>query len=312
MPYRHVTAMLNEAVDFLDCRPGHVIVDGTLGGAGHAKLICEKIRPDGLLIGIDQDKEALIHAGNALKPYGAGIRLFHDNFVNLPNILAQLNIDAVDGILLDLGLSLYQLESSGRGFSFKRDEPLDMRMNAASKTTAETLVNTLEEKELENIFRKYGEERWARPIARRIVHHRKTAHITSSRRLAQIVCDAVPKKYLRRQSIHPATRVFMALRISVNDELGNLDQAVQQAPDLLKSGGRLCVLSFHSLEDRIVKQAFKQFEKGCICPPDFPKCVCHKEPVIRILTKKPMRPSEEEVASNPMSRSTRLRAAEKR
>ena len=309
--YRHVTAMLNESVDLLNCRPGRIYVDGTLGGAGHARKICEAIAPDGLLIGIDQDKEAIIHAEKVLEPFGTSIRLFHDNFINLPNILERLNIASVDGIILDLGISLHHLESSGRGFSFKRDEPLDMRMNTASKTTAEDLINTLEEKQLQDIFKNYGEERWSSRIARRIVQARRQEKIVSSMQLSQIVSEAIPGKAISRQRIHPATRVFMALRIKVNQELDVLKMFLSRAVDLLGSGGRLCILSFHSLEDRIVKKWAKQLEKGCTCPPDFPKCICGKKGRIRILTKKPLRPTEQETASNPQARSTRLRAIEK-
>lgn len=311
MTYRHITAMLNEAVDLLDCRPGRIYVDGTLGGAGHAREICKRIAPNGLLIGIDQDKEAVIHAEKALAPFGSCIRLFHDNFTNLPIILDRLELDSVNGIILDLGISLHHLESSGRGFSFKRDEPLDMRMNTALATTAEELINTLDEKQLLDIFKNYGEERWSSRIARRIVQSRRKEKIVSSLQLAKIVSDAVPRKAGARPRIHPATRVFMALRIVVNQELEALRIFLSRAVDLLQSGGRLCILSFHSLEDRMVKNWAKQVEKGCTCPPDFPKCICGKKGLIRILTKKPLRPSDQETASNPMARSTRLRAVEK-
>jgi 16S rRNA (cytosine1402-N4)-methyltransferase len=303
--------MLTEAVDLLNCRPGKIYVDGTLGGAGHARAICEKIAPDGLLIGIDQDKDSIINAEKVLKPFSTGIRLFHDNFINLPDILERLNIASVDGIILDLGISLHHLESSGRGFSFKRDEPLDMRMNTSLETTAEYLINTLKEKQLQDIFQKYGEERWSPRIARRIVQMRRKEKIASSMQLAQLVSETVPRKGHARQRIHPATRVFMALRIAVNEELDRLRTFLSQVIDLLGSGGRLCVLSFHSLEDRIVKNWARQLEKGCTCPSDFPKCICGKKGRIRILTKKPMRPTDQETASNPMARSTRLRAVEK-
>jgi len=311
MSYRHVSAMLNEAVWFLNCRPGKIYVDGTLGGAGHAKAICEKIIPGGLLIGIDQDRDSVTHAAGVLAPYGDNVRLFHDNFTNLARILKQLSIVSVDGIILDLGVSLHQIESSGRGFSFMRDEPLDMRMNAASEPTARDLVNTLAEEELEAIFKKFGEERWSRPIARKIVHYRKRETIRSSRQLAQIICETVHPRNRRHQRIHPATRVFMALRIAVNKELEALDAFMGQVIPLLNKGGRLCVLSFHSLEDRIVKTWFKKYEKGCICPTNQPVCVCMQKSAVRVLTKKVMRASREEIASNPMARSTRLRAVEK-
>lgn len=309
MSYRHIPVMLSEIIYYLNCKPGKIYVDCTLGGSGHAKAICEKIVPGGLLIGIDQDKDAIRNAKKVLKPYWSNIRLFHDNFINLSAILSQLNIAAVDGILLDLGISLHQLESSGRGFSFKKDEPLDMRMNTESSIKAEDLINRAEEKNLVRIFKEYGEERWARRIARRIVESRRDKRIGSSKELAQIVCRAVPKRAAQR--IHPATRVFMALRIAVNKELERLDLFMKNAADFLNPKGRLCVLSFHSLEDRIVKHRIKALEKGCICPPDFPECVCSKKRIVSALTRKVLRPTEEEIAINPMARSAKLRAIEK-
>ncbi len=311
MLYRHITAMLKETVDYLNCQPGKIYVDGTLGGSGHAKAICEEIAPEGLLIGIDQDSDSIRNAKKVLKPYESIVRIFHDNFVNLPEILRQLNISAVDGILLDLGISLHQIESSGRGFSFKKDEPLDMRMNAASGLTAGELINSVSEEDLRYIFKIYGEEHRARQIARRIIQARGQKKISSSKQLAQIVCNAIPKRALVHQRIHPATRVFMALRIAVNKELERLEAFMENVVDLLNPKGRLCVLAFHSLEDRIVKQRIKTLEKGCICPPDFPKCVCNKKKVIRILTPKVLRPTKEEIAVNPRARSTRLRVIEK-
>jgi 16S rRNA (cytosine1402-N4)-methyltransferase len=282
-----------------------------LGGAGHAEGILRAIIPDGLLIGIDQDKDAIANATKILKPYAIHIHLFHDNFVNLAAILSNLKIVAVDGILLDLGLSLHQLEGSGRGFSFKQDEPLDMRMNVESRIKAEDLIHNLEVEDLAMLFKKYGEERWARQIARRIVKVRQRNFIRSSKQLAHIVKDAVPKGVSDHQRIHPATRVFMALRIAVNKELERLEAFMNMACDVLKSGGRLCVLSFHSLEDRIVKHRIRALERPCTCPPDFPQCVCNKKQVVRALNRKALRPTAEEIARNPMARSTRLRAAEK-
>jgi len=311
MLYRHIAVMLKETVDYLNCKPGKIYVDCTVGGSGHAKAICQEIAPEGLLIGIDQDNDSIRNAKKVLKPYESIVRIFHDNFVNLPVILRQLNISAVDGILLDLGISFHQIESSGRGFSFNKDEPLDMRMNAASGPTAEDLINSVSEKDLRHIFKIYGEERRARQIARRIIQVRGQKEIRSSKQLARIVCDAIPKRARVHQRIHPATRVFMALRIAVNKELDRLEAFMENVVDLLNPKGRLCVLSFHSLEDRIVKHRLKTLEKGCICPPDFPKCVCNKKKAIRILTPKVMRPTKEEIAVNPRARSTRLRAIEK-
>jgi 16S rRNA (cytosine1402-N4)-methyltransferase len=311
MQYNHIPAMPVEVASYLNCRPGKVYVDCTLGGCGHALEICKKILPDGLLIGIDQDMDAIKNAKSKLRPYERNVRLFNDNFSNLKTILSHLNITSADGILLDLGLSLYQLESSGRGFSFKRNEPLDMRMNIKSDITAEQIINKASEEHLRNIFSDYGEERRAKQIARKIVKIRKDKPIKTSLELAGIVVGPAKKGKSAYQKIHPATRVFMALRIAVNRELESLESFMENVADYLNTGGRLCVLSFHSLEDRIVKRRIKTLEKGCICPPKFPKCVCNKRSVLRSLTKKVIRPTIEEITKNPMARSTRLRAAER-
>jgi 16S rRNA (cytosine1402-N4)-methyltransferase len=303
--------MLPEVLNYLNCKPGKIYVDCTIGGSGHARAVCDKILPDGLLIGIDQDIVAVENARKVLKPFEFNVHLFHDDFVNLPNILKRLEITAVDGILLDLGVSLFQIESSGRGFSFKRDEPLDMRMNQEASTKAEDLINNMEGKNLRKIFQEYGEERWAGQIARKIVKERKRKSIRSSLQLARIVYDAVPGRAKFNQKIHPATRVFMALRIAVNKELEKLDLFMANVANLLSPKGRLCILSFHSLEDRIVKTRIRDLEKTCVCPPDFPKCVCNKKREVCSLTKKPVRPSEEEIIKNPMARSAKLRAMER-
>lgn len=303
--------MLPQVICYLNCTPGKIYVDCTLGGSGHAQAICKKIIPEGIFIGIDQDMDAVRNAKKVLTPLNLTIHLFHDNFIYLPELLQQLKIDAVDGILLDLGLSLHQLESSGRGFSFNQDEPLDMRMDITSGTRAEDLINSMDEKNLKKIFYNFGEERWAGQIAKRIVTQRRRKPIRSSRELAQIVCDAVPKRVSYKQKIHPATRTFMALRIAVNRELEMLYGFMENVADLLNPNGRLCVLSFHSLEDRIVKHRMKTLEKGCICPPGLPECACNKKSLVRILTKKVVRPTEDEVANNPMARSAKLRAVEK-
>jgi 16S rRNA (cytosine1402-N4)-methyltransferase len=311
MGFRHISVMVDEVLMYLNCGPGKIFVDCTIGGAGHARAIVEHILPDGLLIGIDQDKDAIDNAFHALSDHASHIRLYHDNFYNLPSILSRIGIDSIDGALADLGLSLYQIESSGRGFSFRRDEPLDMRMNMDSETTAEDIVNSETENRLEKIFRDYGEERWARKIARSIASVRSKRSIRTSRELAEIVCKAIPQRAGGPRKIHPATKVFMALRIAVNRELEILDEFIVNAVDALKPGGRLCILSFHSLEDRIVKHRFKALEKGCTCPPDFPRCVCGKQPQVRVLTRSVVRPTSQEVSANPMARSTRLRALEK-
>ncbi len=311
MPYHHVPAMLAEVIELLEPAPGDLFVDGTLGGAGHARAILEKITPGGLLIGVDQDPDALVNAETVLKPYAGSYGLFHDNFSNLPGILSQLAVPAVDGILLDLGIACHHLAASGRGFSFQQDEPLDMRMNPATGSTAAELVNSADERTLTRLFREYGEERFARAVARRIVAERRSARIVSSGQLARIVVAAIPRKSAASQKIHPATRVFMALRIAVNHELEALEAFLAAATDLLTPGGRLCILAFHSLEDRIVKHRFRELAQPCVCPPDLPRCVCGRTPVVRVVTPRARRPGEAEIARNPMARSTRLRALEK-
>ena len=311
MPIHHPSAMPGEVLDALNCQPGKTYVDGTLGAAGHARRICEQIQPGGRLIGIDQDPAAVKNAKAVLTSYGCHHHIIHDNFQNLPAILTQLNISAVDGILLDLGLSLYQLEASGRGFSFMRDEPLDMRMNTDSGLTAEALVNKMSAGDLTHIFKTYGEERWAKRIAEFVVTARKKATICTSRELAQIVRAAIPAKVAAKQRIHPATRVFMALRIAVNKEMDVLAAFLDTALNCLNPKGRLCVLSFHSLEDRQVKQRMKSWATGCTCPRSIPICVCGKTPQVRLLTRKVMRPTPKEIEENPLARSTRLRAVEK-
>lgn len=310
MQYRHVPVMVNEVIDYLNCSPGKTYVDGTLGGGGHAKAILEAIGPDGFLVGIDRDPDAIAHTGKSLHSFKPNVQIFHEDFTHLPEILSQLHITHVDGILLDLGLSLHQLEGSGRGFSFMRDEPLDMRMNPDQGQTAGALVNRLSQKDLADLIARYGEERRAVRIAKRIVDSRRQQAIGSSLQLAEIVKKAVPARY-RRGRIHPATRTFQALRIAVNQELASLEEFLDEAVNLLNPGGRLCILSFHSLEDRIVKERFKALAKGCTCPPQFPKCVCGKAPQVSILTKRPVRPGPQEVRTNPKARSAKLRAAER-
>lgn len=311
MPYHHVTAMRTEAVAQLNCRPGKTYVDGTLGGCGHARLICEQIQPDGRFIGVDQDRDAIANAQAVLAPYGDHAHLIHGNFSRLSEFLSQLEITAVDGILLDLGISLHHLADSGRGFSFQRDEPLDMRMNVDAQETAADLVNHSSARTLEKIFRDFGEERFSGRIARAVVAERAKQPLSTSLQLAELVRRTIPRRKAATQAIHPATRVFMALRIAVNRELEVLQTFLDTALDLLNPRGRLCVLAFHSLEDRIVKQWINAQAKGCTCPPDFPFCTCGRLPTLRNLTRKPLRPQAAEVEENPMARSTRLRTAEK-
>ena len=311
MPYRHIPAMQREVLQYLNCRSGKTYVDGTLGGAGHARSILEKIGPHGLLIAIDQDIEAIENAQESLKAFKTKIRLFRGNFVQLPDALSQFGIDGVDGILLDLGLSLHQIKASGRGFSFQLDGPLDMRMNIGAEETAADIINHAPEQALKKIFKSYGEERWSGKIAKKIVAERSREAIGTSKKLAEIVMAAIPRGAMQRQRIHPATRVFMALRIAVNKELERLEAFMDVAFNLLNPTGRLIVISYHSLEDRIIKHRIRALEKGCQCPGDFPQCACGRERQVKNLTRKPIRPTALETEDNPMARSARLRAAEK-
>ncbi len=301
--------MLTEAVAYLNCRPGGVYADGTIGGTGHARAILTQTAPDGLLIGLDQDADAIANARILLADQAERVRLFHRNFAHLADVLRELGLKGVDGILLDLGISLHHLQGSGRGFSFLRDEPLDMRMDTRTDQTAADLVNRLKEDELRRIFQEYGEERWSGRIARRIVHARRNQPIRSSGELARLVRAAVPVG--GRFRIHPATRVFMALRIVVNDELVRLSEFLDQVPEMLNPGGRLCILSFHSLEDRIVKQRLKAMERKFRRDAGPNDTAGGPEKVLKILTRKVVRPGPDEIAANPMARSTKLRAAER-
>jgi len=311
MAYHHIPVMLPEVIESLKCKSGNTYVDCTLGGCGHAAAICSRIAPDGRFIGIDQDMDAIANAQRVLKPFQSIIHLFHDNFAHLPRLLSSLGIEAVDGVLVDLGISLHQIESSGRGFSFSRNEALDMRMDCRQSLTAADIVNKQSEAGLLRIFREYGQERWARQIARRIVKERARAKVRTSDQLARMVSAAVPAKYRYSRSIHPATRIFMALRIAVNRELEMLEKFLDTAVDCLNPGGRLCVLAFHSLEDRMVKHRFKDLARGCTCPPKILMCVCGRQPRIRIITRKVQRPTEAEIEANPAARSTRMRVAER-
>lgn len=303
--------MLQETIEYLNCRRGRIVVDCTLGGCGHSMAICQKIGPDGLLIGLDQDAEAIAHAREVLKPYGDRIRLFHSNFSELGEILLDLGIAGVHGIVMDLGMSRHQLEGSRRGFSFQVDELLDMRMDVRNPITAADIVRTATENELAEIFHEFGEERYAGRIARVIVRSRKHCPIDTTSRLSALVCEALPAKARYSRPIHPATRVFMALRIAVNRELEHLEGFLESVPKWLLPGGRLCVLSFHSLEDRIVKRFMRAWEGRCVCPPGLPVCTCGGTALMHAVFRHAMRPTSEEITRNPLSRSTRLRVAEK-
>jgi 16S rRNA (cytosine1402-N4)-methyltransferase len=308
--FRHLSVLPEEVIRFLEPRPGGVYLDGTLGGGGHAGQILERCTPGGTLVGIDRDQEALQAARQRLAGFGTAARLVHGDFGELARHLDGLGITALDGFLLDLGVSSHQLDSGGRGFSFQQDAPLDMRMDTSRGETAADLLNTLPETELERIIREYGEERWAKRIAAFIVKARLAAPIETTLQLVDIVKGAVPKAKWEER-IHPATRTFQAVRIAVNRELESLEQGLRAALDRLKPQGRGVVISFHSLEDRIVKHIFREYAAGCICPRNFPVCACNNRPRLRVLTGRPVLATEQEVESNPRSRSAKLRAVEK-
>ncbi len=308
--FHHISVMAAEVVRYLEPRSGGVYVDGTLGGAGHARRILEASAPDGLLIGFDRDREAIAVAAERLAPYGERVRLAQRNFASLAETLEEMGVEAIDGFLLDVGVSSHQLDTAERGFSFQHDAHLDMRMDAGSGQSAADLVNTLSEAELARIIREYGEERWAKRIAAFIVKRREESPIETTLQLVDVIKGAVPRGAWEVR-LHPATRTFQALRIAVNDELASLEKALAAGVRLLKKGGRGVVISFHSLEDRIVKTAFRSLAQGCTCPKSIPRCVCGKLPVVKVLTGKPVMAEEAEVVLNPRSRSARLRAVEK-
>jgi 16S rRNA (cytosine1402-N4)-methyltransferase len=296
-PLQHVPVLLSEVLDLLDCRPGRIYVDGTVGSGGHSRSILEKSSPTGRLIGLDWDEEALGRARENLSPFQERVNFVKANFKDLKKVLEPLSIDAVDGILLDLGVSTEQLESRERGFSFRWDAPLDMRMDQEAKVTARELLRDLSAEEIASILREYGEERRARPIARNIVRRRDSERVTTTAELVEVIRRSVRPQH---QRIHPATRTFQALRLAVNDELNNLRIFLAECPGLLNPGGRLSIISYHSLEDRIVKNQFRLWA---------PK----KEPgaAFRLLTRKPIVPSDQEIARNPRARSAKMRVVEK-
>lgn len=310
LKFNHTSVLLNECIQGLNINPNGIYVDGTLGGAGHSKEICKRISKYGRLIGIDKDKHALQHAINVLKVYETNVTFIHDNFSNIKQILFNNNITQIDGMLMDLGVSSYQLDEATRGFSYMHDAPLDMRMDCTSYLSAYNVVNEYDEKLICSIIKEYGEERWAKRIAEFIVKERNKKPIKTTFELVSIIKKAVPKA-VRIDGPHPAKRTFQAIRIEVNNELAILKETVNSIVSSLKVGGRICIITFHSLEDRIIKRAFKELENPCTCPREFPVCVCNKKQEIKVITKKPVIPSEEEIANNHRSRSAKLRIAEK-
>jgi 16S rRNA (cytosine1402-N4)-methyltransferase len=311
MEFNHKSVLLEESIDSLNIDKNGTYIDGTLGGAGHSAEIIKRL-DKGTLIGIDQDSTAIKVAGERLQQLrqNAGLILIKGNFRDMKQLVGQHGIQDVDGILLDIGVSSYQLDEAERGFSYQQDAPLDMRMDRNRNLDAAEIVNTYDEKAIKEIIRDYGEENWAARIAAFITEARRNNRIETTGQLVDIIKAAIPAQ-ARRDGPHPAKRTFQALRIAVNDELAALKEAIDGAVGLLKSGGRLSIITFHSLEDRIVKNEIQRREKPCTCPPTFPVCICGKEPELKKLTKKPILPSEDEVNQNPRSRSAKLRTAVK-
>ncbi|MDD3706054.1 MAG: 16S rRNA (cytosine(1402)-N(4))-methyltransferase RsmH [Clostridiaceae bacterium] len=310
MNFEHIPVLLNETLEYLDPKPGGIYIDGTLGGAGHSLEILRRIIPGGVLIGIDQDDNAIEAAKKKLEAYKDNTVIVRDNFKNIKTIALQKGFKEIDGILLDIGVSSHQLDEEERGFSYMHDGPLDMRMNTNLNFDASDIVNNSSEQELTRILREYGEEKWAVRIAKFIAEERKKNRIDTTFKLVDIIKKAIPAA-ARREGGHPAKRTFQALRIAVNDELQVLEEAVLNGAELLKPGGRLVVITFHSLEDRIVKKIFNNMERPCTCPPQLPVCVCGKEPLLKVITKKPVTAGEEELKTNTRSKSAKLRAAER-
>lgn len=308
--FHHVSVLLDECIEGLNIKPDGIYVDGTLGGAGHSYHIAEELTT-GRLIGIDRDPVALKAAGERLSPFADRVTLVHSNFCRMGQVLQELGISGVDGILLDLGVSSPQLDDGSRGFSYMTDAPLDMRMDNGDALSADTVVNTWSYEELKRILYDYGEERYAPAIAAAIVRKREVSPIRTTLELVDVIRSAMPPAALREKQ-HPAKRTFQAIRIAVNDELNSVSKAMDAAIPCLNPGGRLAVITFHSLEDRIVKNAMTAAAKGCICPPEFPVCVCGRKPQVTVLTRKPIVSGEEELERNPRARSAKLRICEKR
>lgn len=311
MNFQHQPVLLKQTLSSLNLRPGGLYLDGTLGGGGHTEAILQATGPDGRVIGLDQDDEALAAASRRLQPFGERFCPIRANFADLAQVLAAAGVSELDGILLDIGVSSYQLDEPGRGFSYMQDGPLDMRMDRRAERTAADLVAKLSEAELADLIYRYGEEKFSRRIARRIVEQRAQTPLESTKQLAELVSAAIPAAQRRKEKQHPAKRTFQALRIAVNDELGVLERGLAAAFASLKPGGRLAVITFHSLEDRIVKTYFAGLAKGCECPPEFPVCVCGKQPQALLITRRPQTAAEDELQSNPRARSAKLRTVEK-
>ena len=309
MEFKHKSVLLNETIDGLNIKPDGIYVDGTLGGGGHAYEVCRRLGEKGSIIGIDQDAAAIEAASARLKDFGEKVTIVRSNYCDMKSKLHELGIDKVDGIVLDLGVSSYQLDTAERGFSYREDAPLDMRMDTRQKMTARDIVNDYTEADLYRVIRDYGEDKFAKNIAKHIVQARAVKPVETTAELSEIIRASIPMKF-QKKSGHPAKRTFQAIRIELNRELDVLRDSLDDMIDLLNPGGRLCIITFHSLEDRIVKSAFRKNENPCTCPPDFPVCVCGKKTKGSIITKKPILPSEEELEYNSRSKSAKLRIFE--
>ena len=311
MGFEHKSVLLNETIEGLNIKTDGIYVDGTLGGGGHAYEVCRRLGEKGSIIGIDQDEAAIEAASVRLKDFGEKVTIIRSNYCDMKSKLHELGIDKVDGIVLDLGVSSYQLDTAERGFSYREDAPLDMRMDRRQKMTARDIVNDYSEMDLYRVIRDYGEDKFAKNIAKHIVAARGTNPIETTGQLTEIIRASIPMKY-QKKSGHPAKRTFQAIRIELNRELDVLKNSLDDMIEILNPGGRLCIITFHSLEDRIVKSAFKKNENPCTCPPDFPVCVCGKVSKGCVVTRKPILPSEEELEYNSRSKSAKLRIFERR
>lgn len=310
MAFRHTSVLLEESIEGLKIKPDGIYVDGTLGGGGHSREIAGRLENGGKLIGIDQDEAAVEAAGKTLLEFGDKVSIVRSNYRNTKAVLSSLGIDGIDGMLLDLGVSSYQLDTGERGFSYRFDTPLDMRMDMRQSLTAKEIVNCYDERELFRVIRDYGEEKFAKNIARHIVQARQKKLIETTGELNELIKASIPAR-MRAEGGHPSKRTFQALRIECNKELEVLKESLDELIDLLNPGGRLCIITFHSLEDRIVKTAFKQAANPCTCPPEFPICVCKKVSRGKVITGKPVLPGEEERKENPRAKSAKLRIFEK-
>ncbi|WP_455718230.1 16S rRNA (cytosine(1402)-N(4))-methyltransferase RsmH [Anaerosporobacter sp.] len=310
MEFKHKSVLLDETINGLNIKPDGIYVDGTLGGGGHAYEVCKRLGEHGRFIGIDQDAAAIEAATDRLKEFADKVTIVRSNYCNMPQVLQELGIDKVDGIVLDLGVSSYQLDTVERGFTYRENAPLDMRMDQRNDQTAKDIVNNYSEFDLYRIIRDYGEDKFAKNIAKHIVRAREEKPIETTDELTEVIKAAIPMK-VRMNTGHPAKKTFQAIRIELNKELEVLNDTLNDMIDLLNSEGRICIITFHSLEDRIVKSIFRNNENPCTCPPSFPACVCGKKPKGKVITRKPIIPSEEEIEENKRSKSSKLRVFER-